>query len=102
MFYGFRQTRHRCRRRADQPRPAPRLQVAVRAVGEREGAERHGLHLRSEQRQSSTVDLSQRYVTFRLDFHHFDHFELDLRRHIHVRGAAFSCLRLKWADIVLI
>ena len=41
------------------------------------------------------------YVTFRLNFHHFDRFELDLRRHMHVRGA-FSCLRLKWADIVLI
>ena len=42
------------------------------------------------------------YVTFWLNFHHFDHFELDLRGHIHVRGAAFSCLRLKLADIVLI
>ena len=42
------------------------------------------------------------YVTFRLNFHHFDHLELDLRRHIHVRGAAFSCLRFKLADIVLI
>ena len=45
---------------------------------------------------------STRYGTFRLNFHHFDHFELDLCRHIHVRGAAFACLRLKWADIVLI
>ena len=43
-----------------------------------------------------------RYVTFRLNFHHLDRFELDLRGHKHVRGAAFSCLRLKWADIVLI
>ena len=42
------------------------------------------------------------YVTFRLSFHQFDHFELDLRGHVHVRGAAFSCLRLKLADIVLI
>ena len=42
------------------------------------------------------------YVTFRLNFHHFDHFELDLRGHMHVRDAAFSCLRLKLADIVLI
>ena len=33
-------------------------------------------------------------------FHHFDHFELDLRGHIHVWGATFSCLRLKLADIV--
>ena len=41
------------------------------------------------------------YGTFRLKFHHFDRIELDLRGHIHVRGAAFSCLRLKWADIVL-
>ena len=43
-----------------------------------------------------------RYVTFRLIFHHFDRFELDLRGHMHVRGAAFSCLRFKLADIVLI
>ena len=42
------------------------------------------------------------YGTFRLNFHHFDRFELDLRGHMHVRGAALSCLRLKWADIVLI
>ena len=42
------------------------------------------------------------YVTFRLNFHHFDRLELDLRGHIHVRGAAFSCLRLKLAYIVLI
>ena len=34
--------------------------------------------------------------------HHFDRIELDLRGHTHVRGAALSCLRLKWADIVLI
>ena len=39
---------------------------------------------------------------FRLNFHHFDHFELDLCGHMHVRGAVFSCLRLKLADIVLI
>ena len=38
----------------------------------------------------------------RLNFHHFDRFQLDLRGHIHVRGAGFSCLRLKLADIVLI
>ena len=43
------------------------------------------------------------YVTFRpVDFHHFDRVELDLRGHMHVRGAAFSCLRFKWADMVLI
>ena len=42
------------------------------------------------------------YVTFRLSFHHFDLFELDLRGHLHVRCAAFSCPRLKWADMVLI
>ena len=42
------------------------------------------------------------YGTFRPNFHHFDRFELDLRGHIHMRGAAFSCLRLKWADMVLI
>ena len=42
------------------------------------------------------------YGTFRLNFHRFDRFELDRRRHMHVRGAAFSCLRLKLAEIVLI
>ena len=41
-------------------------------------------------------------ITFRPSFHHFDRFELDLRGDTHVRGAAFSCLRLKLADIVLI
>ena len=38
------------------------------------------------------------YGTFRLNFHRFDHFELDLRGHTQLWGAAFSCLRLKWAD----
>ena len=42
------------------------------------------------------------YGTFRLNFHRFDRFELDLRGRIHVRGAAFSCLRLKSAEIVLL
>ena len=48
------------------------------------------------------------YGTFRLNFHHFDCFELDLRGHSHVRdhshvrGAALSCLRLKLANMVLI
>ena len=42
------------------------------------------------------------YVTFRLNFNHFDRLELDLRGHMHVRGAAFSWSRLKLADIVLI
>ena len=36
------------------------------------------------------------------EFHHFDRIELDLRGHTHVRGAAFSCPRLKLADMVLI
>ena len=43
-----------------------------------------------------------RYGTFHPNFHHFDRFELDLRRHIQVWGAAFSCPRLKSADMVLI
>ena len=42
------------------------------------------------------------YGTFRLNFHHFDRFELDLRGNTHVRGAAFSCPHLKSADMVLI
>ena len=42
------------------------------------------------------------YGTFRLTFHRFDRFELDLRGHTRVRGAAFSWLRLKSADMVLL
>ena len=42
------------------------------------------------------------YVTFWPNFHHFDRFELDLRGHMHVWGAALSCLRFKRADMVLI
>ena len=42
------------------------------------------------------------YGTFRADFHHFDRIELDLRGNTHVWGAAFSCPRLKLADMVLI
>ena len=42
------------------------------------------------------------YGTFRLNFHRFDRIKLDLHGHTHVRGAAFSCLRLKLADMVLI
>ena len=42
------------------------------------------------------------YGTFRADFNHFDRIELGLREHTHVRGAAFSCPRLKLADMVLI
>ena len=48
------------------------------------------------------VVIVRHFVTFRLNFHHFDQFELDPRGDMHVRGAAFSCLRLKLADIVLI
>ena len=40
------------------------------------------------------------YVTFRLNFHHFDRFELDMRGHAQVRGAASSCLRFKLGDLV--
>ena len=42
------------------------------------------------------------YDTFRLNFHHFDRFELGFREDTHVRGAAFSCLRFKLADMMLI
>ena len=48
------------------------------------------------------TDLGPGDVTFRLNFHRFDRFELDFRGHIHVRGAALSCLRLRLADMVLI
>ena len=43
-----------------------------------------------------------RYVAFRLNFHYFGCFELDLRGHAQVLGAAFSYPRLKSADLVLI
>ena len=43
-----------------------------------------------------------RYGTLRLNFHRFDRVELDLRGHTQPQGAAFSSLRLKWADMVLI
>ena len=39
---------------------------------------------------------------FRQCFLHFGHFELDVRGHTQAQGAAFSCLRLKLADMVLI
>ena len=42
------------------------------------------------------------YVTFWPNFHHVNRIELGLRGHTHVRGAASSCLRLKWADMVLL
>ena len=42
------------------------------------------------------------YGTSRLNFHRFDRFELDLRGHTQPQGAAVSCLRLEWADMVLI
>ena len=42
------------------------------------------------------------YGTFPADFHHFDRIEQDLRGNTHVWGAAFSCPRLKLADMVLI
>ena len=47
-------------------------------------------------------NMQPKYVTFRLNFHRFDRFELDLRRYTQLWGAAFSCPRLKSADMVLI
>ena len=52
--------------------------------------------------RAESVDRYAWYVTFRLAFHRFDRLELDLRGYVRVRGAAFSCLRLNVADIVLI
>ena len=58
--------------------------------------------------EGGPVGSQVRYVTFRLNFHHFDCFELDLRGHSHVRdhshvrGAAFPGPRLKLAGMVLI
>ena len=42
------------------------------------------------------------YVKFRQQFLYFGHFELDVRGYTQAQGAAFSCLRLKLADMVLI
>ena len=50
----------------------------------------------------ATDYLAMMYGTFRIDFHRFDWFKLDLRGHTQPRGAAGSCLRFKWADMVLI
>ena len=58
----------------------------------------------SQQLESLLTEVSSplQYGTFRLNFHRFDRFELYLRGHTQPQGAAFSCLRLKWADMVLI
>ena len=64
--------------------------------------DRNGTGQPDAKQAANLTSLLDVYGTFRLNFHHFDRFELDLRRHIHVRGAAFSCLRLKLADMVLI
>ena len=53
-------------------------------------------------KQAASPELCEAYGTFRADFHHFDRIELDLRGKAHVWGAALSCPRLKWADMVLI
>ena len=67
------------------------------------------VHVRLQENQSTDAwpswgrgNSSAWYVTFRLNFHHFDRFELDLRGRTLVRGAAFSWPRLKSADVVLI
>ena len=41
------------------------------------------------------------YVTFGPDFHHFNHFKLDVRVHVQAQGALFSRLHLKLAALVL-
>ena len=53
-------------------------------------------------RVSSRPVFWSRYNDFDIILDHLDRFELDLRGHTQVRGAAFPCLRLKLADIVLI
>ena len=43
-----------------------------------------------------------KYGTFQQHLLYFCHSELGVRGHTQVWGAAFSCPRLKWADVVLI
>ena len=79
----------------------PKLKDGLSVYAEILAAEK-GLTLEEfEAAETERIEL-EGTATFRLNFHHFDHFELDLRGHILVRGAAFSCLRLKLADTVLI
>ena len=51
---------------------------------------------------TSAMEQFSGYGTFRLNFHHFHRFELRFCEDTHVRGAAFSCLRLKLANMMLI
>ena len=50
---------------------------------------------------SPTANLAVRQVSEKI-YLYFGHFEQDLRGHTQAQGAAFSCLRLKVADMVLI
>ena len=56
----------------------------------------------TRRRQSARASSAAPYVTFRLRFHRFGRFELDLRGHTCVRGAAFSCPRFKLADMLIL
>ena len=49
-----------------------------------------------------SLETTALYVKFRHHFLYFGHFELDVRGYTQAQGAAFSCLRLKLADMVLI
>ena len=52
------------------------------------------VHYVSQEVSLNAGSEKQPYGTFRLSSHHCDRFELDLRGYTHMRGAAFSCLRL--------
>ena len=74
-----------------------------RSRGERTGKMYTKEHGAIKAHPSSVNDKERRwYGTFGPDVHHFDCFELNFRRPAEAQAAAFSCLRSKWADIVLI
>ena len=87
--------------RAGTCQPTSRCGLRSRRPGTR-CTNRPGTRAGTSRARSRHTATGSGYVDFRLILHHFDHFELNLRGHIHVRGAALSCLRLKSADIVLI
>ena len=77
-----------------------------RAPGRRRHAElRHQVPagrvlLRGARAAQARPDRADRYVTFRLSFHHFDRLELDLRGHTHVRRSLLlSSLNIGRADM---
>ena len=74
----------------------PVVIATAKAEGKQEKADNPEQHLIFE------LNMQDWYNDFDIILVHFDCFELDLRGHTQVWGATLSCLRLKWADMVLI